>query len=133
MIAEETNSNNFNYVWECKEDRPLDGKTIPMRKGDYLFICVEPNGHVQFRYRKCDWRENPELCGLTESNTELWAGAEARLDKDGVIRGTLQGGERKIEMTIKAAKTGFTVHCRHFTNPEEGDWDSDDDWGGQQQ
>lgn len=133
MIAEETNSKDFNYVWECTDDRPLKGQTIPMRKGDYLFICVDPNGHVQFRYRKCDWRENPELCGLTKDNTALWAGAEARLGSDGKIHGALAGGERKFEMTIKPNKTGFSIHCRHFVNPDEGDWDSDDDWGGQQQ
>lgn len=130
MIAENnTDKTDYNYVWRCTKAVAEEGKTIPMRKGDYLFVCVEADGRSHFRYRKADWRKNAELCGETRENTSLWAGAEAEFDpKTGELNGVLSG-DRKFTMTIKKAETGFTIHCNHFVNPNEGDWDGDDGWG----
>lgn len=132
MIAENTtNETDYNYVWRCSRATAEKGQTIPMREGDYLFICVEAGGRAHFRYRKSDWRKDPCLCEVTKTNTALWEGAAAEFDaRTGQLNGVLSG-DRKFEMTIKEAKSGFTIHCRHFFNPDEGDWDGEDDWGGQ--
>ena len=133
MIANNTNKTDYNYVWRCSKAQAEDGKSIPMREGDYLFICVDAAGKSHFRYRKADWRERPGLCEVTRDNANLWANARADFDsKSGLLTGVLEG-ERKFEMTIKPAKQGFTIHCRHFVNPGEGEWDGDDDWGSGQQ
>lgn len=134
MIAEcNPNKTDFNYVWRCSAARAERGQTIPMREGDYLFVCVDADGTAHFRYRKKDWRKNAEPCEETRTNAALWDKATGKFDeKSGMLSGHL-GGERKFEMRIAAKGNGFTIHCRHFVNPEEGEWNGDDGWGGQQQ
>lgn len=137
MTAENTTDKaEYNYVWECRKDNPARGESIPMRKGDYLFICIGADGCATFRYRKCDWRKNPEPCKVTSANEKLWAGATAQFFPDtGRLTGALAGGERQFAMTLhpKKGTQGFTITCKHFRNPDEGDWEADDVWGGQQQ
>ena len=132
MIAENNpNKNDYNYVWQCSAAREAPGQSIPMREGDYLFVCIDPDGTAHFRYRKKDWRENAELCEVTRMNSALWDNATGRFDeKTGKLEGALNG-QRKFEMTVARKGNGFTISCRHFVNPEEGDWDGDDNWGGQ--
>lgn len=131
MKAEDNaNKNDFNYVWQCTATEVEEKQTIPMREGDYLFVCVDPDGSAHFRYRKKDWRENTELCAETKENTGLWGQATGRFDpQDGVLRGQLNE-TRKFEMKIARKGNGFTVTCRHFFNPDEGSWSGDDGWGG---
>ena len=136
MKAEETtNKVNFNYVWQSKEPVVQAGESVPIRKDDYLFICVDDSGSVTFRYRKCDWRTNPEPCKATTENAEYWAGATGRFDaKSQAITGQSACGTRKFTMKIEKKKDsqGFNIRCEHVRNPPEGNWDGDDDWGGQQ-
>lgn len=136
MTANSTiNKTDFNYVWECRNANAERDETIPMRKGDYLFICIGADGCASFRYRKCDWRTNSELCAVTKENAALWEGATGRFFPDkGLLTGALKGGERQftMELTPKKDAPGFSIKCRHFRNPDEGGWDGDDGWGGQQ-
>jgi hypothetical protein len=136
MIAEKTTDKiEFNYVWQCTRDAAREGESIPIREGDYLFICVDGNGAASFRYRKCDWRTNPDPCKVSTANAEYWAGATGRFDaKTGEVSGATACGTRKFTMKIERKKDsqGFNIRCEHVRNPPEGNWDGDDDWGGQQ-
>lgn len=131
MIAESNPKTiDFNYVWRCGEAKPLEGQSIPIRAGDYLYICVMDDGTASFRYRSCDWRDR-EPCEVARKNEAEWAGATGRFNGK-MIEGHLASRDRKFEMTIEPKGYGFTISCRHFVNPDEGGWNGDDGWGGQQ-
>ena len=131
MIAENNPKEiDFNYVWRCNAANPEKGQSIPMREGDYLFICIMSDGSASFRYRSCDWRTQ-EPCEQARKNMAEWDGATGRFDGK-MISGNLATRDRKFEITIQPKGFGFTISGRHFVNPEEGGWDGDDGWGGQQ-
>ncbi len=134
MIAENnTDKTSFSYVWRCDNANPKADQSIPMRTGDYLFICVMDDGTATFRYRSCDWRDSSPCSQALENEAE-WAGATARFDGK-VLTGNLKSQDRKFEITItpKEKGNGFDMSCKHFVNPPEGDWDGSDDWGSGQQ
>lgn len=133
MIAEtnDTNETNFSYVWQCENARPAADQSIPIRNGDYLFICVMKDRSATFRYRSCDWRTS-DPCKTAIKNEAEWAGAKGEFDGKNTINGRLATSERQFKMTITPKGRGFTISCEHFVNPSEGEWQGDDGWGGTQ-
>ena len=123
-----TMSESFNYVWQVKNAKPEPGKTIPVRNGDFLFVCVDPNGSAHFRYRKRDWRQGPEDCETTRANADEWGNATAKFE-DGKINGHFTN---KVQFTMSLTPNedgiGFLLRCNLFVNPPEGDFEGDDVW-----
>ena len=130
MIAQaNTNKNDFNYVWRCNDARAEPGESIPMRPGDYLFICVDGNGSAHFRYRAKDWRENAQPCDVGRENAEFWRNASGSFDaKSGELNGHVDE-KRKFTLKVAPKGNGYSIWARHFVNPEEGEWTGEDGWG----
>ena len=117
-----TEACQYNWVWWVR-NRPRpnskEGESVPISQGDLLFISVCSDTDVRFSLRS-------RACPPNEA---YWANAKAKFDSG---KGTIEGssGDRRFVMELKQNEypTFSIVKCRHFRNPEEGEWDGDDGW-----
>ncbi|MEN7342092.1 MAG: hypothetical protein AAAFM81_04085 [Pseudomonadota bacterium] len=107
----------YQWVWRICSVRTNESETVPMEKGDLLYICIDGEA-VSFHHR---------TKGST-INTGLWSKAKGTYDAScNGITGELPNGTT-FSMELKQEKGYHRLTCTHKRNPEEGQWDGDDDW-----
>lgn len=109
---------DYEWLWTVRSVRTADCETVPMRKGDGLYICVSDDGKVRFHHRGQD----------QDTNSGLWNGAEGEYCKEtNTISGQLPN-KNTFSMVIALEDGYHRITCKHKRNPEQGEWDADDEW-----
>ncbi len=115
----ELTKTDYEWVWVVRSVRTNKGETVPMEKGDLLYICAMDADNVRFHHR---------TKGSTE-NSGLWNKAAGSFDKEkNTIRGTLPD-KTSFEMMLAREGDYHRITCAHVRNPEQGEWDADDEVG----
>ncbi|MFK8052310.1 MAG: hypothetical protein AB8F65_05010 [Woeseiaceae bacterium] len=112
------NKDTYEWVWKICSVRTNEGETVPMQKGDRLFICVGDDGKPHFKHRTEG----------SDKNTGLWEKATAEYcGKTNTISGGFPDG-RSFSMSLTQEEGYHRLTCKHRRNPDEGEWDADDEW-----
>ncbi|MEM7764605.1 MAG: hypothetical protein AAF290_11020 [Pseudomonadota bacterium] len=115
--GETMNKNTFEWVWYICSVRTNEGETVPMQRGDRLYICIDESGKAKFHHRSAK----------SDKNTGLWSKATAEIcEKTNTLSGGLPDG-RTFTMSLSQEEGVHRLTCKHKRNPDEGEWDGYDD------
>ena len=112
------NATNYEWVWKICSVRTNAGETVPMRKGDLLYVCIGDDGKAKFHHRGAG----------SDNNSGLWSKAVGSICEKGLVTGNLPDGTT-FSMSIAQEEGYRRLTCKHQRNPEQGEWDADDTWG----
>lgn len=108
----------YEWVWRITSVRTVPNETVPMKRGDYLYVCIDDAGKARFHHRGQN----------SEKNTGLWNGASGEYcAKTNTVSGQLPN-QHTFEMTLAKEEGYHRLTCKHRRNPDEGEWDADDIW-----